>query len=121
MSYLEELPALMDEEHISSVLAGIADDNMRTLMNRMIYSKGTAWSYEKEWRICSGDGRNKTAHFEDIPFGENELDGVILGLNMNNENRKRIIEIANSYPNVELMEAIRSSSGFHHDIVSVVG
>lgn len=116
MMYVNKLPHLMDEEHIANLLAGIANNDPKEIMNRMIYSKGSVWSYEREWRISAGDGRTKAAPYEDIPFGLNELDGVILGINMPIENRRKIIELTKQYPNVELMEAVRSSSGFHHDI-----
>ncbi|PYC46493.1 hypothetical protein DI396_15275 [Litorivita pollutaquae] len=119
INYLQELPSLADEEHFSNVLSGIQTDNYRAQINRMMYSKGSAWSYEKEWRISSGDGRNKTAPYEDISFGLNDLDGVILGINMSAENRRKIIELTKSFPNVELLEAKRSTSGFHHDIVPI--
>ncbi|MEM9678114.1 MAG: DUF2971 domain-containing protein, partial [Pseudomonadota bacterium] len=121
INYLDQLPPLMDEEHASNVLAGIADDHARALFDRMIYSKGSAWSYEKEWRISSGSGRDKSASYEDIPFGWNDLDGIVLGINMLPKNRKKVIELASSYPNVEIMEAVRSSSGFHHEIVLLGG
>ncbi|MEE9374712.1 MAG: DUF2971 domain-containing protein [Rhizobiaceae bacterium] len=120
MNYHQELPHLMDEEHISNLLAGIQNDDARVQMDRMVYSKGSAWSYEKEWRISSGDGRDKFAPHEDISFGLNELDGIILGINMSVENRQRIIKLTKAYPNVEIMEATRSSSGFHHSIVPLV-
>lgn len=120
INYLQELPSIGDEEHFSNILAGFKGDDHRVIINRIIYSKGAAWSYEKEWRISSGAGRDKTAPHEDIPFGLNDLDGVILGINMADENRRTIIELTKLYPNAELMEAKRSSSGFHHDIVPLL-
>jgi hypothetical protein len=119
MRYLQEIPPLFDEEHFSNLFAGQGDDDIREICDRMIYSKGSAWSYEKEWRISAGDGRDKTTPHEDLRFGSNELDGVILGINMSLKNRQTIIDLTKSYPNVELMEAKRSSSGFHHDIVPI--
>jgi hypothetical protein len=117
MNYLQEIPPLFDEKHFSDVISGIRPDNHRAQLDRMIYSKGSAWSYEKEWRISAGDGSNKTEPHEDMPFGLNDLDGVMLGINMTAENRQTIIELTKSYPNVELFEAKKSTSGFHHDIV----
>jgi hypothetical protein len=121
MKYLQEIPRLFDEQHFSDVISGIRPDNYRAQLDRMIYSKGSAWSYEKEWRISVDKGRNKTEAHEDTPFDLNDLDGVVLGIKMTAENRQTIIELTKSYPNVKLFEAKKSTSGFHHDIVPLVG
>lgn len=111
--YLEEMPRLMDEEFWSDMLAGRVSLDVRSLMERLIYTKGAKWAYEKEWRIYSGDGRNREALFEDINFGDRELASVIVGCRMPQEDREQLAQlVAIHYPHASLFEAAQDPMRF---------
>lgn len=106
----------MDENFLAEMFAGLASIDPSVASHRMVFTKGTDWAYEKEWRIFSGAGRNKTTAPEDLPFHDLELDGLVFGLAMSEEGRSELRTLADRYPNVEIMEAVRSSSNFRHEI-----
>ncbi|WP_269930757.1 DUF2971 domain-containing protein [Aminobacter sp. HY435] len=116
VDYVEELPKLLDEEFLAEMFAGRSSIDPVIAANRMVFTKGADWSYEKEWRIFSGAGRNKRAESEDLPFHTLELDGIIAGLRMPVADRKELEGLASRYSNVELMEACRSTSSLKHEI-----
>jgi hypothetical protein len=105
INYTDTRPSLLTEDYLINSFAGLESINAREINNAVIYTKMKEWEYEKEWRISSGDGRDKKASFEDLPFGSNELDGVIFGLRTSSEDRIEICKLAEAYPNVELMRA----------------
>ena len=79
MQYRRAMPRLCDEELLSDFLAGLAVLDVKTLVNRIIYTKAAEWSHEREWRLEAGNGRQPDAEFEDVPFYARELHGVIFG------------------------------------------
>ncbi|MER8461013.1 DUF2971 domain-containing protein [Mesorhizobium sp. M0700] len=121
VEYVEALPKLMDEAFLADMFAGLASINPAVASHRMVFTKGIDWSYEREWRVFAGAGRNKSQAPEDLPFHELELDGLILGLAMPVADRKDLEALAARYPNVEMMEAVRSSTGFRHEIRTLSG
>ncbi|MBZ9705703.1 DUF2971 domain-containing protein [Mesorhizobium sp. ESP7-2] len=116
VEYVDHLPKLVDEDFLAEMFAGLASINPSVASHRMVFTKGSDWSYEKEWRIFAGAGRNKTEAPEDLPFHDLELDGLIFGLAVPDEGRQELKALADRYPNVEIMEAVRSSVGFRHEI-----
>ncbi|RUV66742.1 MAG: DUF2971 domain-containing protein [Mesorhizobium sp.] len=99
-------PSFFTESYLINSLSGLQSVNVKEINDAVIYTKMAEWEYEKEWRISSGSGRNKEEPFEDVPFGYNELDGLIFGLRTSKEDRQEITKLAAAYPNIEFMEAI---------------
>ncbi|WP_095165419.1 DUF2971 domain-containing protein [Pseudomonas sp. Irchel 3H3] len=107
IDYRAEMPMLYDEEKFSDIISGFATTNPNEIFNSLIYTKSEAWSHEREWRICSGDGRNKDAPYEDLPFDARELTGVIFGCRMPKEQKLELSKrVRQHYPHAELLEAV---------------
>jgi hypothetical protein len=104
--YTDVRPSFFTESYLINSLAGLESINNREMTDAIIYTKMSDWTYEKEWRISSGHGRNKAAPFEDIRFGINELDGIIYGIQMSDGDKAEILDLSADYPNIELMQAI---------------
>jgi len=106
MNYSPNLPALFDEEGFSSLVSGLSRLDTLEIFEHLIYTKSNAWSHEREWRICSGDGRNRQAPHEDLRFGARELTGAIFGCRMPTAQRQTLINIIEkSYPHAEILQA----------------
>jgi len=110
--YVNEMPRLLDEEFLSDVLSGSASLNASDQMQKLIYTKASDWSYEKEWRICMGSGRTQAAH-EDIPFDPREVGGIIFGCNMPSDDRREFADLVYSrYPHAMIYEAKKATRDF---------
>jgi hypothetical protein len=79
--YVEQMPQLYDEDELSDTLAGYGGLPPERIIDRVVWTKSSHWRHEQEWRIYGGNGRT-VASYEDRPFGNAELDGVIFGLRM---------------------------------------
>jgi len=110
MNYVDEVPHLFSEEELVDIAAGISNIDVRAILDKIIYTKSSDYSYEREWRISTGSGRTADP-FEDIPFGLNELDGIVFGLNTSDVDRAEIEALAAKYPNVEFMHTARAKLG----------
>ena len=110
MNYVTDVPPLFSQEELVDISAGIATIDVRSIVDRIIYTKSADYKYEQEWRISSGAGRDKHALFEDILFGRDELDGVILGMRISTSEEREIRGLAKSYPNTAIMRATRTRS-----------
>jgi hypothetical protein len=98
------------------VLAGLAGVDVAAALDKMVYTKSSIWRYEREWRVFAGDGRNKTAPYEDVPFTSTELAGVTFGAKMNDVERSEFEALARKLnPRVEFYEA-KVSGGFSLNI-----
>jgi hypothetical protein len=103
--YLSETPYLFDQQLLIDVLSGFASLDVKTVMDRVIYTKTLDWAYEEERRIYSGDGRNPEAAYEDCRFNKLELGKVILGHNMPQPERTEFTEtIRRLYPHAEISQ-----------------
>lgn len=106
VEYLPEMPRLLDDAYMANILLQPLETNVRLILDRLIYTKSDAWAYEREWRLFTGAGRNPTAIFEDVPFHPLELDAVILGCRMADEDRHTLSELAKCrYPHVQVYVA----------------
>jgi len=110
MNYVTEVPPLFSEEDLVDIIAGIANIDVGAILDKITYTKSADYEYEKEWRISFGSGRNKLAPFEDIQFGLNELDGIILGMKILDADEVEIRALAVEYPNIEMMRTTRTRS-----------
>jgi len=79
----------------------------------MVYTKSIEWAHEREWRIYMGDGRDKEALYEDIPFDPRELDAVMVGCRMPQNDRTAFYDSARSlYPHAEVLRMEPSGKHF---------
>jgi hypothetical protein len=76
--YSDRSPPILDDEGLANFLAGniiLTPD----LVDPLMFLKSEDWSKEEELRIVTGEGRNPSAEFEDIPFHPRELIAVYYG------------------------------------------
>lgn len=107
VQYSDEVPAFFTETFLINSFCGIETVDPAKLSDSIVYRKTADWAYEQEWRVETGFGRNKDEPFEDLPFGWNELDGVIFGLSTTDEDKTAIRDLCKRYPNVEFMQATK--------------
>ncbi|MBM1173487.1 DUF2971 domain-containing protein [Microvirga arabica] len=113
INYLADIPVLINGDFLSDFLAGRDELKPRPFLDRLIYTKSADWSYEHEWRIWSGSGRNPEAAFEDVRFHPLELDGVILGYRMPQDKRHATIALVRRlYPHAEILHVVPSERQF---------
>lgn len=112
VNYVNEVPALVNKEELVDMLAGSGVMNTPAILERATYTKSCEWAYENEWRINAGGGRLPGEQYEDVPFGRNDLDGVIFGLRSTEADKREVLTLTDHYPNVDLMAAFRSDDSF---------
>ena len=106
VNYVDEIPLLADNEALSNIMSGRQSFDMPTMINRLVYTKSTAFAYEQELRLYSGAGRNPDADFEDLGFHHLELDAVIFGSRTPPNDRAEILGLLNQgYPHAEILQA----------------
>lgn len=89
------------------------------IVRRIVYTKAASWRHESEWRIRNGDGRDPHAAHEDLPFGANDLAGVLLGCRMSETRRAEIVELASAYPSVDLYQMRKADKTFELEMMSL--
>ncbi|KGE01012.1 DUF2971 domain-containing protein [Rhizobium sp. YS-1r] len=111
VNYSKHAPQIAEKQEIVDFLTGLRRLDKLRVLHQLIFTKTEDWAHEREWRIFSGDGRNKTTAPEDIRFFANELDGLIFGKDCPSAMREKLAQLASRYPNVALYEA-RNVGGF---------
>lgn len=105
VSYAAAMPRLTDDAGLARLITGRPDDP-KAIANVQIYTKAEIWSYEREWRMQLGFGRDPAAVHEDLPFGDELVTGLIMGCRMPVEDRAVLAALARTLnPEVELMVA----------------
>jgi hypothetical protein len=113
VEYRDTPPALYDIDTFSDVMSGRASLDEKAILQRMALTKASSWSHEKEWRIFAGSGRDKGAPYEDIPFNRWELDAVILGCRMSDQDRLDIRSLVRrQFPHAHLFLACPRRADF---------
>lgn len=103
--YSRDMPRFGDSETMARIITGRLQDP-KALSDSQIYTKAIEWSYEREWRIQFGFGRDPLSPHEDLKFGPEELTGIVLGYRMTQENRTALAELARTLnPEVVLFHA----------------
>lgn len=106
VNYVNAVPSLADNETLADIISGRKSFDARQLIDSLVFTKSVAFSHEQEWRIYSGDGRNPEAAFEDCGFDPLELEAVILGPRISQDDRAAIVGLLQrSYPHAELHQA----------------
>lgn len=112
VDYRDRPPPLLTDEELAQFLAGdiaLSAD----LADPLMVLKSTHWSYEKELRIVSGEGRYPDAEFEDIWFNARELVAVYFGAR--GEELRAELEplVIERYPHAQRWQAFK---GYHFRI-----
>ena len=120
VDYVDEVPPLMDSDVLCDIVSGRAEIDPKAVMFRIVFTKSREWAHEKEWRVFSGTGRNPDATFEDIKFDAEELDAIIVGCRMPEQDRAEFADLARrKYPNALVQEAVRQTDRFGLEIRTV--
>lgn len=113
VNYVAETPRLIDEQILSDMLSSRASFDAHALLSRLVYTKSAEWSYEREWRVFSGDGRKRVMPHDDLRFGSFEMDAVLFGLTTSTEDRLSLTELVQKlYPHAELLQAVKRPGTF---------
>lgn len=76
------------------------------IMEEYTNTKTTDWAYEKEWRIASWKRPHETGDYSDYEFHTEELQGIIFGALMTEDDRTDLILLVKGqYPHVKLWQA----------------
>src|SRR5436190_1212195 len=90
---LKKCLKFMNENDLINMMAGRSPIPHVKIMENTIFTKAIDWSYEREWRVSAGRGRNDAVLFEDIPFNPQELEAVYFGCRMGYADRKVLVEL----------------------------
>lgn len=116
VNYIDKMPRLFDADSLTGVMSGEPIDPLK-LLHLQQYTKALAWAHEKEWRILDFKGRNAEAEYDDGLFHQEELDAVILGCRMTDEDKNLFAEIVSSqYPEARVLQAQPKSDVFELSI-----
>ncbi len=117
VTYSSAMPHWVDEQSLADLLSGRAQSDPVTLFRKLVFTKSQDWSYEREWRVCGGFGRDTEALFEDLTFAEQELESVIFGFRMPSDHRNLLMQAASLVNHkVKFWSATPSNREFRMDI-----
>ena len=120
VSYPSAMPRRMDEQGLANLLSGRGRSDLEELFGKVVLTKSHHWSYEAEWRIYGGFGRDPAASFEDLQFGAPELESLIFGCRMDDDKRNELKVAANLInPDVRLWSANPSKYDFRMEIEEI--
>ena len=108
VDYCERPPPVLTDEELAQFLAGDLELSP-DLADPLMFLKSTHWSYEKELRIVSGDGRFPDAEVEDVPFHARELVAVYFGAR--GEDLRAELEplVVKQYPHAQRWQACKGA------------
>jgi hypothetical protein len=121
--YIDQMPPLYDEEALSDLLdlEGHHTSDADRIMNEVVWTKSSHWAHEREWRLYAGVGESVAA-YEDVPFAATELDGVIFGLRIAEEDKATITDLIQAkYPHAESLQAKAKPNAYELVIKSLGG
>lgn len=110
--YVAGRPYLYTEDELAGVMVGTHKTDKSEMLDRIVLSKLDRWSYEREWRVFTAQGRTREAEYEDLPFHRQELASVIFGPKMNQEARFHLMRtVSEKYDSVRFFCAKISGDG----------
>lgn len=112
VDYVDELPNLYSDQELIDHVTAKKPLGARMAVDKIIYTKSVHWSYEQEWRISLGLGREKATEFEDRFFALQELDGVIFGLGTSEHDKEMITLLASKHTPIKMMQLKRKPDRF---------
>jgi Protein of unknown function (DUF2971) len=86
---------------LTGQISGAEPEYVNRSIHRIIFTKATSWSYEREWRIFAGSGFSTETEFEFNRFHPDDALAVVFGA---------------KYPESEIMPLIDVASGFYSNI-----
>lgn len=100
VNYFESFPIINISDY--------TEEQMISIVYQVICAKGFDWEYENEWRAITTDGSGLKK------YDKSELNGVIFGLNTDEDDKKQIFELVNNsgYSNINFKEAEFESRKF---------
>ncbi|MBF8274986.1 MAG: hypothetical protein HW390_59 [Candidatus Brocadiaceae bacterium] len=101
------IPVLYDDPLPTFKLMELSDP---AVVSKILTTKSSHWSYEREWRILSKDGN------QEHPLPGN-ITGIVFGCQMPSDNRLKIADILGN--TVIYMQATKSETKFAIDIKPV--
>jgi hypothetical protein len=120
VTYHETTPDIFEAEQFADVLSGRSKLDTEEILTKYVYCKSTEWSYEREWRIFSGSGRNPDWPFEDIPFHQAELSEITFGCKMKIEDQVSVVALAKrQYPKARLSRVVMTDGSFDLSVRSI--
>jgi hypothetical protein len=121
IQYLVHMPRLLDSDFLADMLSGRVSMDAKAIIDRLVYTKSSEWAYEREWRVFSGAGRNPLASYEDLHFSPLELDAVIVGNRMPEEDRTALSSIARHlYPHAQILQTVKREKYFQLEVTPFV-
>jgi Protein of unknown function (DUF2971) len=99
--YTDDLPYTYDPDIIPKLFSGQVSstdpDLLDSAMNKVVFTKATAWSYEDEFRILAGSGFNPDKEIEFNGFNMADVVAVIFGARSNREQDRAIALAASKH------------------------
>lgn len=106
VTYSDKPPPLLSDEAFAQLLAGNIELSSK-LVDPLMYLKSTHWSYEKELRIVTGEGRDHDAEYEDICFHPSELVAVYFGTRSQELRAELEPFVISHYPHAQRWQALK--------------
>lgn len=117
VEYSDYLPLILTKEEVAKSYTGqvsLGDySQVKSILERVIYTKSTHWAYEQEWRMMVGDGREPSNEIEYAHFSPLDLDCIILGCRVDDSLRKYCFELRDKrVPHLKLFQAEKAQDRF---------
>jgi hypothetical protein len=62
VEYVSAMPRFGDDEFFTDFLAGRVSLDPRSMLDRLVYTKASVWTHEREWRIYAGSERFQASY-----------------------------------------------------------
>lgn len=119
--YQDTPPSIADPETWVSLLLGQGEATYLDIFAEYQYVKTNAWSYEKEWRIVSGDRPGESGLFGDYGFHPHELTGIYFGPQCSAGDRLDLIALlTHRLEHVRVYEALSDSQQAKFEFRAIV-
>lgn len=117
VEYSDYLPLILTKEEVAKSYTGqvsLGDySQVKSILERVIYTKSTHWSYEQEWRMMVGDGFEPEKETEFVKFSPLDLDCIILGCRVDDSLCKYCFELRDKrVPHMKLFQAEKAQDRF---------
>lgn len=110
VKYSREIPDI--PLAVNDLVYGPSRETKKQALDCLLYTKGTDWEYEKEWR-CITYREEGDKDYSDFQFCADEIKTIVIGNKMDSESEREIREIAlRKYPNARVVRAELESDKF---------
>jgi Protein of unknown function (DUF2971) len=95
VNYVPVMPNFVEESEYAGIIAGEAEwPSASNILDKFIYSKLDAWSYEEEWRVYDPTGRCPESEFEFGVFYPSDLKSLTFGLRSSDIMKNTLRDVA---------------------------